>query len=166
MGMEKQEKHSKMDEFTKVKLIYSGEIAVFAIVFIVLGILFLTNVITVSDTRRLIFSWVTLFGGFIGIGDFLWVLLSPKRRKKNSLLDKILILPLGISLIGLDLWMLISQNTDNDLTRYIMGAAFCYIALIYLVEAIYHWFHPLPSLVEAAEEKPEEQPSGDDSSSK
>jgi hypothetical protein len=160
--MEKQEKHSKMDEFTKVKLIYSVEIAVFAIVFGVLGALFLTNVITVSDTRRLIFTWITLFGGFIGIGDFLWVLLSPKRRAKNSLLDKILILPLGLSLIVIDLMTLISQSTDNDKTRYVMGAAFCYIALIYVVEAIYHWFHPLPSLVQEDDKKSEEQPSDDD----
>lgn len=160
--MEKQENHPKMDEFTKVKLIYSVEIAVFAIVFGVLGALFLTNVITVSDTRRLVFTWVTLFGGFIGIGDFLWVLFSPKRRAKNSLLDKSLILPLGISLIVIDLMALISQRSDNDMTRYVMGSAFCYIALIYVVEAVYHWFHPLPSLVQEDEKKPEEQPSGDD----
>jgi hypothetical protein len=157
--MEKQENHPKMDEFTKVKLIYSAEVALFAIVFGVLGILFLVNVITVSDTRRLIFTWVTLFGGFLGIGDFLWVLLSPKRRKKNSLVDKIAILPLGVALIVIDFMALIQQSNDNEKTRYVMGAAFCYIALIYIFEAIYHWFRPIPSLVEEDEKKPEESSS-------
>jgi uncharacterized membrane protein HdeD (DUF308 family) len=156
--MENNQTHPKMDEFTKVKLIYSVEVAVFAVVFAVLGVLFLTNVITVSDTRRLIFTWVTLFGGFFGIGDLLWVIFSPKRRKKNSLLDKILIVPLGLSLIVIDLLALIQQSNDNEQTRYVMGAAFCYIAVIYLFEAIYHWYHPIPSLVEEDDKKPEEGP--------
>ena len=44
IGMKK-----KLDDLTKAKLIYSGEILLFAIIFLALGVLFLTRVIAVQD---------------------------------------------------------------------------------------------------------------------
>ena len=39
----------KLDDLTKMKLIYSGELLMFAVLFAVLGPLFLFEVITVAD---------------------------------------------------------------------------------------------------------------------
>ena len=94
----------KLDEKTKVKLIYSGELLVFAIVFFVIGLLEMLKVITISDTYHTIFNWVTIFGGVWLIADTIWALVSKKRQKRVSLLDKFIMLPLGIYLIAFDLY--------------------------------------------------------------
>ena len=52
----------KLDDLTKIKLIYSGELILIAIVALVIGILQLTYVLTVKDLFRRIFNWVTIFG--------------------------------------------------------------------------------------------------------
>lgn len=144
----------KLDETTKVKLIYSGELAFFAIVFLVLGILFLTKVIAVQDWKRLVFTWATLVGGFLLIGDFVWALVSKKRRKKICLLDKIMILPVSLFLIGFDLYALITNLLDVEVYAIVVGVDFIYIAADYIFQSIYHYFKPVPGLFED-EKKPE-----------
>lgn len=158
--MQEKPTKKKMDDLTKAKLIYSGELALFAILFLVLGILMLCQVYVSSDTRRTIFIWVTLFGGFFLIGDFLWTLLSKKHRKKASLLDKILTLPSAFALISYDLYVLITGVKDATLHRNVVGSIFLYIAVVYLFEALYHYRHPIPGLldIDKPEEKPMEQP--------
>lgn len=156
--MQEKPAKKKMDDLTKAKLIYSGELGLFAILFLVLGILMLLKVYQSTPTRRTIFVWVTLFGGAFLIGDFLWTLLSKKHRKKASLLDKTLTLPSGITLIAYDLYTLISGVQNEDLHRYVVGSVFLYIALIYAFEALYHYAHPIPGLVDAAQEQPDEKP--------
>lgn len=142
--MEKEKK--KIDDLTKAKLIYSGELLIFAIVFAVLGILILLEVINVWDWKKIAFTWVTLFGGFLLWGDFVWLLCSKKRRKKNSLLDKILVLPSASFLIGYDLYSLIKG--DDSIISIVMGSVFVYLAAVYLFEGIYHWFKTHPGLLE------------------
>lgn len=140
----------KMDTLTKMKLIFSGELIVIAIAFFVIGILEITKVIRINNTIITIFTWVTLFGGLWMIIDFLWVLLSNKRRAKNSLLDKTLLLPLGLCLIFFDLIALVG-NIDKDLHydyyRFFISSVLLYIAVAYTIEGIYHWFRPLPTIL-------------------
>ena len=147
-------KKKKLDDLTKSKLIYSGELLIFGIIFAILGILILVGTINVRDWKKTAFTWVTLFGGFILYGDFFWVLFSKKRRKKNSLLDKILVLPSATFLIGYDLYVLISG--DDSWIPYVMGTIFVYLAFVYVFESIYHWFVTHPYLLED-EEKSEKE---------
>ena len=44
----------KMDDFTKFKLVFCGELLLFAVIFAVLGVLFLCNVLKISDLATLI----------------------------------------------------------------------------------------------------------------
>lgn len=147
-------------ENKKAKLIYSGELVGFAVVFLVLGILILVNVIKLSDRWRRIFTWVTLVGGAVGLGDFFWALFSKKRRKKVSMLDKALMLPVPLALIPIDIISLV-QNYGLGYSYYqwTIVALFFYIAAIYAVEGIYHWYVPVPGLLDdvpVQEEKKEE----------
>ena len=68
---------------TKVKLIYSGELVVIAIIAAVIAILKLTGVIPTNPTRLLIYNIITLAGGLWFIIDLVWTLKSEKRRKKS-----------------------------------------------------------------------------------
>ena len=138
-----------MSDEKKIKLIYSLELLVFALVFLVLGILKVTQVLRTNSTVRTIFNWVTIFGGTWAIVDFVWVLCSKKRRKKNSLLDKALIVPLGIYIITYDLICIIGPTRDDSFYAYCMSAVFFYAVLIFTFQAIYHYWHPIPSIVEA-----------------
>ena len=93
------------------------------------------------------------------------MLFSKKRRKKNSLLDKVLVLPSGTFLIGYDLYVLITQ--DDGIISYVMGGVFIYLAAVYLFEGIYHWFVTHPYLLEDEEktentqQNPNEKERGD-----
>ena len=141
----------KMDYVTKAKLIYSGELLLFSIVFLVIGILEMTEVIHIKDIVITIFNWVTLFGGTWVIVDFFWVLFSKKRRAKNSILDKACLLPAGIYLITFDLIALIGQvsKTDNyNYYRFGISSLLLYLGCVYIFQGIYHWFKPIPGLVE------------------
>ena len=86
----------KMDLFTKAKLIYSCELGIFAIVFIVLAILKATGVMGTNSTRLTVFNWITLFGGTWLMIDFIWAILDKNRRKRIALIDKCIHLPAGI----------------------------------------------------------------------
>ena len=147
--MNKQEK--------KIKLIYSGELLVFAVVFIVLGILELLRVIKLSDRFQLIFKIITLAGATWLIVDFVWVMLSPKRKAKNAVMDKAMMLPLALYLYVFDIIGFVFQPGYG---YYQVGvpAAFFYVACAYTFQGIYHYYHPIPSILEIIEEanKPEE----------
>lgn len=160
----------KMDAFTKMKLIYSIELAVIALVALVIGILELTSVIHIKDVVITIFNWVTLFGGTIMVIDFIWTMTSPKKRAKSSLIDKFLMLPLGLYLIVFDLVVLIANYDKEiyyDIYKYCIGCALLYLAVIYLFQAIYHWKHPVPALLqELAAAEDEQKAKLEDGSSK
>lgn len=142
----------KMDIMTKAKLIYSGELLLFAIAFLVIAILEFTKVIKISDRHHLIFNWVTLAGGSWIIADFLWALLSKKRRPRIALIDKIIHLPAGIYLISFDLFCLIAKPSNPNVYQYGIPAVISYLFLCYAFEAIYHFFYPVPGLVDIKEE--------------
>ena len=145
-----------MDPIKKVKLVYTIELLVFAAIFLTLGILFITGVIPVNEWKRIAFPYVTMIGGLWMIASFIWVLASPAKRKKSSLLDKVILVPLALSLLTFDiiafannLVHLPSGAETHIAFRYVMGSAFLYLTFAYLVQAIYHWKYPIPMLLEA-----------------
>ena len=146
MHMEKK----KLDPVTKVKLILSIEYIIFILLFLVLGILFLLEVIKVADWKRYAFTYVTLAAGIWLTVDFFWTTFSPKRRAKNCLLDKALMLPLGLALIGFDIYAITQGCAETLPYRYVIGIDFCVLAAIFTFETIYHWFKPIPAVIQAA----------------
>ena len=142
----------KMDIETKAKLIYSIELGVFALLFITLAILKAAGVIPTNPTRVKIFNWITLFGGTWLVVDFLWAFLSTKRQKRVSLLDKVLHLPAGFYLIAFDIICLLGKQKD-EFYRYGIPIVLGYLGLCYTFEAIYHFWHPIPGLLDSLKEE-------------
>ena len=152
----------KMSTEKKLKLIYSGELLFFGILFIVLATLEILGLIGKRSLMMTIFNWVTIFGGTWMLVDFFWVLFSKKRRKKNSLLDKALLIPAGIYLIVFDSlcfagYFPTSEEAGMAMRRLFMGILFYYLGAIYIFQSIYHYFFPVPSLIEAIEQAKEEE---------
>lgn len=142
----------KMDFETKAKLIYSGELLAFAIVFIVLGILRITNVIPSSSLRATIFNWVTLFGGTWMVVDLLWAIFDKKRQKRIAIIDKIIHVPAGLYLIAFDLFCLITKPEEPMVYQYGISCVLLYLGLCYTFEAIFHYKYPVPGIIDATEQ--------------
>ena len=138
----------KLDDLTQIKLVYSGELLLFAIVFLVIGLLMICNIWVLSDRFMMLFKWITIFGNTLLIGDLIWILCSPKRRKKNSLLDKFTILPANLYIIVLDILLFMNNESINTYRNLYIPPVIIYFALAYTFQAIYHWYRPLPSLLE------------------
>ena len=146
----------KMDEFTKAKLIYTIEISIFALAFLIIAILQIVRVIKFGETHLRVINWITIFGASIGVLDFIWFLNSPVRRKKNSMLDKCLLVPLMIYILVFDIICFINyENPQVDLAQIMIPIALIYVSAVYTLEAVYHWYKPVPMLFEALEEEKE-----------
>ena len=143
----------KLDALTKAKLIYSGELIIIAIIFLVIAILKITKVIPTNATRHLVINWITLFGGLWVITDFIWALASKKRRPKISLLDKCLHLPAGLYMVTFDLYCIISQTKDENILRFGFPIAIMYLCACYIFEGFYHFYHPIPGILAAVTEE-------------
>lgn len=142
----------------KAKLIYSGELLIFAIVFIVFGILFITGVLGNRETFRNIYPWITIFASAWLLIDFFWTLFSPRRRKKNSLLDKSLTIPSALAIIGFDIYMFIIGPTqvEGQIFRLFISCLFFYLSAVWIFQAVYHYYHPIPGFIESVKEAEEE----------
>ena len=147
----------KVDPQKKVKLIYSGELLFFAILFFIFGVLRITQVMPYRETRRIVFNWITIFGAWWGIIDIVWALASKKRKARVCLLDKFLVLPLSIFIITFDFISLIVKPADPMFYILSIGCAFLYIAVIYLFQSIYHYFKPIPGLFDDLEEEQKDE---------
>ena len=143
----------KMDFATKAKLIYSGEILIFAVLFLVLATLRFLNVIQYNGTRVRIFNWVTIFGGTWIVVDLIWALFDKKRQKRIALIDKIIHAPAGVYLIVFDLYCLITKPTDPELYRFGIAGVLAYLGLCYVFEALYHFKYPVPGIIDAVEQE-------------
>ena len=144
-----------MDPHKKMKLIYSGELLLFAVIFLVVAILKLTGVMVYIEKRRIVFNWITIFGGLWGIIDFVWGAVSKKRRARICLLDKALLLPLVLFIETFDFISLIAKPENESFYVISIGCAFLYITVIYTFQAIYHYFKPIPGLFDDEEKKDE-----------
>lgn len=146
----------KIDEVTKIKMIYSGELLLFAIVFLVLGILQLADVITISERFLNIFRIVTLLGAAYFIFDIVTTFTNKKKRAKVCLVDKFstIFVPPYIIVIDILLW------TNNEFVwanpKYFISPLFIALSCVYLFQGIYHWFYPLKELFDDEESKKEE----------
>lgn len=147
----------KVDPHRKVKLIYSGELLLFAVLFLVFGILKITKVMGYNEVRRIIFNWITLFGSAWVITDLVWGLASKKRRQRICLLDKFLTLPVGLFIMAFDFISLIAKPENVDFYIYSIGGVFLYISAIYFFQAVYHYFRPIPGLLEDDEEEKKDE---------
>ena len=148
----------KMSIEKKTKLIYSIELLVFVAIFIVIATLEILGIIGKREIMLIIFNWVTIFGGTWLIVDFFWVLFSKKRRKKNSLLDKALLLPLAVYFITFDILCFCNLSFITlEFRRLMMAIGFYYVAAIYLFQAIYHYYKPVPMMLQAIEEAKQEE---------
>ena len=137
----------------KTKLIYSIEIGAISLIPLVIAILRLVGVMKPSDRRLLIYNIITLIGGIWMIIDFVWCLLSERKRAKNSMLDKILVLPMALFLIVFDI-ICFAQRIKADTPLVLIGVsiALFYLFAIYLFESVYHYFKPIPAIMEAIKE--------------
>ena len=146
----------KLSEETKVKLIYCGELAIIAIVVIVIGALKLSGIIATKPTRLLVYNIITTLGGVWLITDLIWALASPKRKAKSCLMDKFMVLPVGLYLLFFDIFCYIDKakgvTTDDLLVRLSVGIVLLYVGAVYIFQAIYHYFRPIPQMLEAIEE--------------
>ena len=152
----------KMDFATKAKLIYSGELIIIAVAFIVIAILKLTNVFKYNETRSLIFNWITIFGGTWVIVDLIWAIVDKKRQKRICLLDKIIHAPAGIYFIAFDLYCLIAHPGEMFYQRAI-PVVLLYLAACYIFESIYHYKYPIPGLLEEEIKENQEDSSREES---
>ena len=153
-----------MDPVKKYKLIYSGELFVIAIVAIVLGTLIWVRVLGKSDHFPYVYTILTLVGSAWIIADFIWASLSKKRRLRVSYLDKILNLPLGLGLIAFDIYSLVTGLSQDVYQAKYVAIFFLYIAVNYVFQGIYHYFKPIPGLLDALneeEKEPQEAPNSD-----
>lgn len=143
----------KMDALTKAKLIYSIELAVFAVVFLVIGILRITGVFKPNATRSTIFNWITIFGGTWIIVDFVWAMVDKKRQKRIAMIDKIIHLPAGLYLVSFDIYCFATHPAaESPVYQFGVPAVLFYLCLCYAFEALYHFYYPVPGLLDTVEE--------------
>ena len=143
----------KMSEEKKIKLFYSGELLVIALIFLVFGILKVTGIMPGNEGFHNVFKWIAMFGGSWIVIDFVWAACSPKRAKRVCLLDKLLNLPAGVYLITFS--AMAFGNMEERLSGFWtvgIGILFLYLCANYTFQAIYHWYHPIESLMESLKE--------------
>lgn len=145
-----------MSKEKKTLLIYSGELLLFAVIFLVLGILELIGVIKLSDRFQLIFKIITLVGATWLTFDFFWTLLNKKRRANNSLLDKAMMLPLAIYLYAFDIAGFVVSR-PYEYYQFGVPVVFFYITCAYAFQGIYHYYRPIPLIIQAIEEEKKDE---------
>ena len=141
----------KLDEVTKVKLIYSGELILFAVVFLVLGILQIVGVINFSETFLNIFKFVTLAGVAYFAFDIITTFTNKRKREKACLVDKFSTIIIPPYLLVVDILLLSNNEFVWSNPKFFLTPLFLYISLVYAFQGIYHWFFPLKELFEEDE---------------
>ena len=137
----------------KANKVYIIELLVIAVVIIVLATLKLTGVIGQSQNFRHAFSIITSIGFAWILTDFILMFVSKRHKKRNSMFDKVTILPFAFALITLDIICFINWNVETiEYFSLFVSIAFYYAAAVYIAQAIYHIKHPLPSIIAIANE--------------
>jgi len=146
----------KLDDFTKTKLIYSGELIVIAIVLIIIGILQVCNVMNISETFLNIFKFLAIGGACFFTYDITTTFVNPRKREISCLLDKFTIIIIPPYTLTISIMLFIGNEfVWNNPKLFIVPLIF-YIAAVYIFQGIYHWFFPLKALFEDEEEKKDE----------
>ena len=72
------------------------------------------------------------------------------------MLDKCLLVPLMIYILVFDIICFINyENPQVDLAQIMIPIALIYVSAVYTLEAVYHWYKPVPMLFDAIEEEKE-----------
>ena len=146
----------KMSVETKMKLVYSGELIIIALIALVLGILKITGIIDTRPTRLLVYNIISFVGAAYMLFDYVWMFVSKKHRSKACLMDKLTLIPLMSYLFYFDIVCFIdkanSLETSNDFVKYSIGAILIYVAAIYIFQGIYHFKYPTPQVIEMIQE--------------
>lgn len=143
-------KKEPMPLIKKAKLIYSGELLIFAAIFLAVGFLKVFGVIPNGDTKLLIYNIITILGGIWFIIDLIWSLASPKRRLKVSLVDKFIMIPMSLYILVFDIICIVQRISgiayNDDFIRITIACIFFYVTLVYIFQAIYHYYKPVPMM--------------------
>ena len=137
----------------KTRIIFLVEYLVVSSVILTLGILKLTGVIDYNPKRLLAYNIITLIGGALVVADFLWAILSKKRRQKVSLMDKFIVLPVGLYLIMFNIFCLSPYPVSIAYTKYSIGTTLTTVGLTQLFIGIYHFFKPSKQILEAVDQE-------------
>ena len=143
----------------KTKLIYSGELIGIALIVLVIGILKMIGTINSDPTRLLVYNIITIIGSSLFLANFIWALVSPKKRARSCMLDHYISIPVVLYLIGFDIYCFImgKEGIDYIFAKYSVGSVLIYIAIDYIFQGIYHYFHLTPQLEQAIKEELEEE---------
>lgn len=149
----------KMDTEKKVKLIYSGELILIALVALVIGVLKLVGIIDTKPVRLLVYNIISLIGAVLYLGNFIWALVSKTKRAKSCMLDMIISLPALLYIAGFDIYCFIvgKDFVNNEIVKYSVGLVLIYLAVDYIFQGIYHYFVLNPQLKMAIEEELENE---------
>ena len=146
----------KLSDETKIKLVYSVELLVIALVLIVIGVLKYANAIVTKPTRLFVYNILSACCGVWMVAEFIWAMVSPKKRAKTPMLDKIMMLPIGIYILCFDTICFTRKALGLEpleiYIRYSVGTVLTVIGLVYIFQAVYHYYHPVPQVIEAIEE--------------
>ena len=149
----------KMPIEKKTRLIFLGEYLLIAAIALVVGILKMAGVIPTKPTRLLIYNIISIVGAAYLAFDLIWYMISAKKRARTDLLDKLVVLPVLLYLVGFDIYCFINYGKPMWDIFVVMsiGSALVYIAIIYIFLGIYRYKHPSKQIQEAIKELEEEQ---------
>ena len=72
-----------------------------------------------------------------------------------AIIDKCIHLPVGFYLISFDLYCLSAKPADHNIYRFGISSVLFYLGVCYLFEAVYHFYHPVPGLLDIEEKAKE-----------
>lgn len=143
----------KLDDYTKTKLIYSGELIIIALVLLVIGILQVCGVMNISETFLHIFKFLAIVSGCYFLYDIITTFTNKRKREKACLVDKFTIIVVPPYTLTLSILLFAGNEFVWQNPKYFIVPLIFYIAVIYIFQGIYHWFFPLKILFEDDEEK-------------
>lgn len=138
----------KLDEVTKVRLIYSGELALFAVVFAVIGVLQLIGVWEVKEWVLQVFKFVAPVAAAYFIYDFVTSFTNKRKREKVCFVDKFSTIFVPPYSLTLAIMLFVNYQFVFDNRNLFFPPLLLAISVVYLFQAIYHWFNPLKELFE------------------
>ena len=150
------EEKKKLDEVTKTKLIYSGELIIIAIALIVIGILQVCGVMNISETFLNFFKFFALAGICYFIFEIVTIIKIPKKRANVCWVDKCTVLVIPPYTFTLSILLFTNNEFVWHNPKLFLVPLIFYLAAVYIFQGIYHWFFPLKALFEDDEEKKDE----------
>lgn len=136
----------------RTKLIFLAEYIFIGLVLLTLGLLRILDVIPFNSTRLLVYNIITTVGAAYLIFDFIWVIVSKKKKEKACMLDKILTLIPGLYLVVFNIICFAKLYDSLGFYQYSVGAVLLYAGLASLFMGIYHHYRPTKQILEAIDE--------------